>query len=97
MIYIILGLATWRVSHMFVYEEGPFKLFVRIRELFGIKHDSDNIPIAWPDNCVLTCVWCFSVWVAFILYFLPIQISIILAVSAMACFLEELYNGQSKD
>lgn len=77
--YILLGLATWRLTSLLFREVGPFDLFVRIREAVGIRHlKEDKTPYLYPDNFfgkLFECVWCLSVWIAFgmsILYiFLP--------------------------
>jgi hypothetical protein len=63
--FIVLALATWRISSLFVTESGPFRLFVRVREWAGITHDDDGVVVIIPDTLragVLSCVWCFSVW-----------------------------------
>lgn len=65
-VLFIYLLATWRLSSLIVREDGPFYLFRKFRELFGIVHD-DQGPIQWPDRfmpSLLTCVWCTSLWVA---------------------------------
>ena len=65
--FIVLALATWRISSLFVDEPGPFRIFIRIRESTGITHDVDGNPLTIPDGFfseVLSCVWCFSVWAA---------------------------------
>ena len=66
--FIVLALATWRISSMLVDEPGPFRIFIRIRELTGITHDMDDNVAIIPDGLfpeLLSCVWCTSVWVAF--------------------------------
>ena len=63
---LILGLATWRMSSLLVSEKGPFNIFVKIRSLTGIRHDSLGDAVEIPDNVfaqILSCVWCCSVWV----------------------------------
>jgi len=63
--FIVLGLATWRVSSLLVDEKGPFDIFIRLRKLVGIEHDQDGIPTLIPDGFfpgILSCVWCCSVW-----------------------------------
>lgn len=81
---VLLGLATWRLTSLFYSEEGPFGIFVKFREMLGIKH-IDGQPCIYPDRfwCKLfSCIWCLSVWVAFgmvVLYiFLP-QVAIYFA------------------
>ena len=46
-------------------EPGPFRIFIRIRELTGITHDVDGNAEMIPDGFfseVLSCVWCCSIW-----------------------------------
>ena len=68
MSFVIYALATWRISSMFVDEPGPFRIFVKIRELVGITHDSDDqveiIPSGFLPG-IFSCVWCFSLWSGF--------------------------------
>lgn len=66
---LIYALAVWRVSSMFVHEDGPAYLFRTIREKTGIRHDGDGTPTIVPETFaaqVFNCVWCFSVWVSFL-------------------------------
>jgi len=68
--FIVLALATWRISSLFVDEPGPFRIFIRIRELMGITHDADGIPLVIPDGLfsdLFSCVWCMSIWIGFFL------------------------------
>lgn len=74
---------------MLVNEQGPNNIFVKIRELTGIEHDEDHVPIVLPDNSVFKCLWCTSVWVAFAMLFVPKSIRLMLAGSAIACLIED--------
>lgn len=49
--FLILALATWRLSSLMVNEDGPFKMFEYVRQLPG----------------PFECIWCFSVWVGIFL------------------------------
>jgi len=63
--FIVLALATWRISSLFVDEPGPFRIFIRIRELTGITHDMDDNVVIIPDGflpSILSCIWCFGFW-----------------------------------
>lgn len=63
---VILGLATWRMTSLLVKEVGPFRIFIRLRELTGIQHDEDDNIFIVPGNVfagILSCVLCCSVWV----------------------------------
>ena len=69
--FVILCLATWRISSLLVQEDGPFFIFRKIRELSGIKHDSDGDIFEVPETFfsgILSCVWCCSVWTAFFVW-----------------------------
>src|SRR5512146_2920944 len=64
---LLLGLATWRLSHMLVGEDGPWFAFYRLRRWAGIEHDEDRHVFKVPERflpMVLSCVWCASVWVS---------------------------------
>jgi hypothetical protein len=64
--FIVYCMATWRISSLLVNEAGPFDVFVKIREAFGIKHN-EKIPYEYPETFfaqLLSCVWCVSIWVA---------------------------------
>lgn len=65
---IIYGFAVWRISSLFVREDGPTYIFRHLREKIGITHDEQGVPVIIPDTFlagVFSCVWCFSIWVAF--------------------------------
>lgn len=63
--YLILALATWRVTSLLVNEDGPRFVFVKLRAWLGVRYDSETLqPIA--DNVVASaflCLWCLSFWV----------------------------------
>jgi len=64
--FIVLALATWRISSLLVDEPGPFRIFIRIRELTGITHDADDNVAMIPDGFlpgILSCILCCSFWV----------------------------------
>jgi hypothetical protein len=86
--FLIYSLATWRVASLLVQEDGPFRIFRRLRELTGIQHDDDlggDIYLV-PDTFlagILSCVWCCSIWAAIVwtlLWFLIPDISIWMAI-----------------
>lgn len=95
---LIFSLATWRVSSLFVSEAGPFRLFVRVREWAGITHDDNDEVVMIPDTLragLLSCVWCFSVWVGtfWALFFLLSPVAVYAALpfafSAAAVLVQE--------
>lgn len=85
---LLVGLATWRVSFMLHAETGPWFAFTRLRDRFGVVHDSDGEPEYYPTSSVFACIGCLSIWVALALYFLPLVISGVLAASSVAILFE---------
>lgn len=63
---VLLCAATWRVTHLLMWEVGPFKVIMRLRALTGVRH-RDGEPVAYPDGNVFECFWCLSIWIALIL------------------------------
>lgn len=63
---LVLGiLATWRVTSLFVYEEGPWELFEKLRYKTGVYFL--NPDTEQPETMLgklLSCFWCTSIWVA---------------------------------
>jgi hypothetical protein len=81
--FVVGALATWRVTHLLVAEDGPADVVVRLRRRAG---DS------WIGDA-LDCFYCLSVWTA-----MPIAAAVArnrreapltwLALSGAACLLE---------
>jgi hypothetical protein len=92
--FIIDALATWRLSSLLVNENGPWYLFRRLREYVGFKYYPDGDVLVRPDNHVLSCVWCCSIWIALGIPFCPRWIKRLLSLSAAAIVVEQL-NGNS--
>lgn len=98
--FTILSLATWRLSSLLTREDGPFYIFRRLRELNGIVHDEDGNAIVVPERffaLLLSCSWCVSIWVAFFVvlfwYIMPgvlFIVSLVLALSAIAIFVDKI-------
>lgn len=53
-IFLIAALAVWRLTHLLVAEDGPWRLVVRLRRRAG-----DGF---WGE--LLDCFYCLSVWIA---------------------------------
>lgn len=70
--WFIVALAVWRITSLLVDESGPSDILVRFRRLVGVrKRTTEQGTQRYGTNWVasgLTCVWCTSVWVAFILW-----------------------------
>ncbi len=91
--FVVLALATWRISHMLVNERGPYDILTLLRVQCGFEYDLDFNKLSAPDNHVLSCVWCVSVWVGGVLVLLPSWLSVPFALSAVTVLVEE--NGPS--
>lgn len=53
--WIIAALACWRITSLFLREDGPFAVFVHLRTLARRYSVFDG---------ALACFWCGSVWFA---------------------------------
>jgi len=61
---VVGGLATWRLTHMLVAEDGPWDLFLRLRMWAGAEADMTDDGIVVEGRGPLTCQLCTSVYVA---------------------------------
>jgi Protein of unknown function (DUF1360) len=52
--FVLAALATWRVSHLVVSEDGPWEVFARVRQWLG------NSTV----GRLVDCFGCVSMWVA---------------------------------
>lgn len=85
------SLAVWRLSHMLVHEEGPGDLLVKLRESTGVHDGGQLVTNTWTP---LWCVWCTSLWVAFVLPLLPTYLRTALAASAIAMIVDGQYGSR---
>jgi hypothetical protein len=104
--FLILSLATWRISSLLIAERGAFNVFTKLRQSIGIGHDDEGQPNLYPDTLLaelFSCVRCLSVWVAIVLtlvyVFVPsmlwLWLCLPLALSAAAIGFERLQDGKS--
>jgi len=91
MYFLIMSLATWRLSSLLAAESGPAGVFNSIREL--AKSISHNLYEG------MTCIWCNSIWIAFVLATLRLlagdvilAIALPFALSACAIVLEAIVD-----
>lgn len=65
MIDILVGcVATWRLTHLFLIENGPFRMFRKLRTKLGVEYESDDADVVISYKHEITvCPWCLSVWV----------------------------------
>lgn len=72
MSFFIIALAVARISILLVKEDGPFDVFLKIRERAGVivmLNTADGSTITYGDNVfsqILSCVWCASIYVGFL-------------------------------
>ena len=81
----LAALATWRITHMLAFEDGPADLFARLREHLGDSFFGK----------LMDCFQCLSVWVAapvaLLLTRRPVEIFLAcFGLSGAACLLERL-------
>ena len=98
MAFLIVALATWRVSLLLVREAGPGDILARFRRFVGVYYDELSQPVR--KNVIadaLTCVWCTSVWVGFFFAALwliherlAFYVALPFALSAVVIILDEL-------
>lgn len=65
---VLLALACWRLSSLFVREDGPFDILAKFRYFIGVEFDEFSRPK--PRNVIagiFSCVWCMSVWIGGVL------------------------------
>lgn len=97
---VILVLATWRLTSLLVWEDGPFEVFARLRHLLGVQYDDLNRPMGgnWLAKGVI-CPACASVWfgtlwaVAYWLWPDVAWVALPFALSAGAIIVERINNG----
>ena len=62
--YLILALATWRISSLLANEAGPYDIFERLRKCAGVYYDDYSNPQGKNELAkMLVCGWCSSVWI----------------------------------
>lgn len=92
---IVLILATWRLTSLLVWEDGPFEAFAHLRYFLGVRYDDYNNAYGtnWFAKGVI-CPSCASVWfgivlgIAYMLYPPIWWVALPLALSAGAIALE---------
>ncbi len=66
--FLILALATFRISSLIADEDGPFGLFEWLRSLVGVKRDETGQPYGENNFAAgVICLWCTSIWIGEIL------------------------------
>lgn len=81
---IALILATWRVTYMMLYEDGPYMTFRKLR--LGARVGEVDAPVIGQ---AMACFWCFSIWVGAVIALMPQWAVRSLAASAGAIAFDE--------
>lgn len=99
--FLILALATFRITSLLVDEDGPFGLFFKLRYLVGVRKDQNGR--IYGKNTIATgliCLWCTSVWIGIawaVTYFVfpdgTILVAMPLALSSGAILVDRWLNG----
>ena len=103
--FVILALATWRITSLLVDEEGPWRVFSRMRVKCGVKYNEKNEQYATNELAkILMCVWCASIYVGAIVVlvyiFVPASVYVFaaLALSSISMLADkQLWRGFRKD
>jgi len=56
---LLLTIATWRIAYMFVYENGPYDIFEKLRNLLDTMQNTHATMLI----DLLGCLYCTSFWV----------------------------------
>ncbi|MBC7896928.1 MAG: DUF1360 domain-containing protein [Cytophagaceae bacterium] len=83
--FLLITLATWRLTHLLVEEDGPWDLVVKLRKALG-----DSVA-----GRAMDCFYCLSLWISAPLAFFvttePVALFVVwLAASGGACLLERV-------
>lgn len=97
--FIFLALATFRLTHLIMYDE----ITEKIRQLFVEEIEYDGEVYYSPKNfigSIILCYWCCSIWTSIILLILFFYggvigyfIIMVLALSAVASIIEMIIQG----
>lgn len=88
-------LATWRLTRLLVKEDGPWDMFGKTRDFFGIRFNSRGIAYVPSGNSIgkmLLCLWCTSIWTGILMAFIPVKYFLPLSLSAGALLVEKVIS-----
>jgi hypothetical protein len=92
---VIAALAVWRVSHMLVYESGPWSIFETLRYRVGATWDVCSEQRSSTVTNVFCCTRCISVWVSAVVVALMFHsvgfiLVMVFAVSGLSVFVQRI-------
>lgn len=73
---------------MLVEEDGPGRVFRKLRELSGIEYDDNDEIVSYNDFTPLHCTYCTSVWLVVLTWFAPAWFHRLMAISAGAILID---------
>jgi len=76
--FLLISIANWRICSLIQDEDGPFDIFLRLRNKIGLTKVEDlplNEQLLYSNDKfihdgnffakLVECIWCLSVWVGF--------------------------------
>lgn len=57
---LLTGIGGWRLASLLVREEGPWNLFLKLRDRAGVPRGAGEIKGFVAT--LLSCIWCASIW-----------------------------------
>lgn len=103
--FFLLVLAVWRITSLVSLEDGPWDIFAKFRHFIGVRYDEYSQPTIFKNTFAkgIVCVWCASVWFAFVGAILsPYTANVLsfilnwLAISALVIAVDEAINMVSR-
>lgn len=103
--YSILALATWRITALLHFEDGPYLILARLRRRVGVYYDEKNERQGDDELAkAFNCPACLSVWVGgavTLVYRLKKSIAtwlaLPLALSTIAIIIEAYLSNKEND
>jgi len=75
---LTLILATWRLTSLIHREDGPARMFEKLRHLLGVRYNAYSIQYATNNLSEgILCFWCSSVWGATLICILAALLKVI--------------------
>jgi hypothetical protein len=99
--FLILALATFRISSLIADEDGPLGLFEWTRSKMGVRRDEKGENYGTNNFAVgLVCQWCNSLWIGIVLAILYmwlkemiVFVCLPLSLSAVTMVISRYING----
>lgn len=61
--FLILALATFRIVHLTVHEDGPLNILAKLRQWAGVRQDEHGSQYGVNNFATgLICLYCNSIW-----------------------------------